>query len=231
MIRIRKSNERGRGQHGWLDSYHTFSFAGYYDPAHRGFRSLRVINQDRIAPGTGFDTHGHDNMEIISVVLEGALEHKDSMGHREVLRPGEVQLMSAGSGVRHSEYNPSSTEPGHFLQIWIIPGERNVKPAYGQKRFDAPEHGLVETVSGDGREGSLKANQDFRLYKGRLSAGREATALPLAAGRFGWVQVTSGDVTINGTRLNVGDGAAIEGEVDPKAESANGAEFLFFDLN
>ncbi len=232
MIQIRRSEERGRANHGWLDSRHTFSFADYHDPAHMGFGSLRVINEDRVVPGAGFPTHGHRDMEIISYVLDGALEHKDSLGTGSVIRPGEVQRMSAGTGVRHSEFNPSRTEPVHFLQIWIEPEREGVAPSYEQKAFGPAElDGKLRLIaSPDGREGSVTIHQDARIYAARLN-GQGPVVHRLAPGRRAYVQVARGEADLNGQRLAAGDGAAVSAESELKLVASPGtAEVLVFDL-
>ena len=229
MMTIRKSEERGQARFDWLDSKHTFSFGDYHDPQHMGFRSLRVINDDTIAPGGGFGTHPHRDMEIITVVFDGALAHKDSMGSAEVLRPGEVQRMSAGTGIQHSEYNHSSTEPAHLLQLWIMPDQKGATPRYEQKRFDDMQDRLRLVISRDGREGSLDIHQDADLYLARLSAGAKATH-PIASSRHAWVQVASGQIELNGTRLNAGDGAALSGESALNILAKDASEVLVFDL-
>ena len=232
MMTIRKAAERGHANHGWLNSHHTFSFADYYDPKHMGFGPLRVINDDTVAGGGGFPPHGHRDMEIISYVLEGALEHKDSIGTGSVIRPGDVQVMSAGTGIRHSEFNPSKTEPVHFLQIWIIPDREGLKPRYDQKQFpDAEKRGRLQLVgSTDGRDGSIVIHQDVRLFAGIVNRGEQATHA-FRNGRNGWLQVARGSVEANGQRLDAGDGAALQGEpaltVIGKTDSA---EVLLFDL-
>jgi redox-sensitive bicupin YhaK (pirin superfamily) len=210
MIQIRQANERGYANHGWLESRHTFSFANFYDPAHMGFSHLRVINDDNVAPAAGFPTHGHRDMEIISYVLEGSLEHKDSMGNGSIIRPGEVQRMSAGTGVTHSEYNASDTEPVRFLQIWIIPAQRGITPGYEQKEFaDNEVHGTLHLVaSADGRDGSVLIHQDTAIYASKLTKG-DAVEHVIANGRKAWVQVARGNVTVKGHTLSQGDGAAI----------------------
>lgn len=230
-ITVRKSEERGRADFGWLVSRHTFSFGDYYDPAHMGFRSLRVINQDRVAPGRGFPTHPHRDMEIFSYVLEGALAHQDSMGNVRTLKPGQVQLMSAGRGLTHSEYNPSPTETTHFLQIWIQPRERGLPPRYTEWH-PTPEQEAnpqVLLISPEGRQGSAVIHQDADVYRIRLKAG-EAIAHSLSAGRGLWVQVIAGPVSFNGIRLQPGDGAGAEepGRYILAAESD--VEALLFDL-
>lgn len=231
MMTIRHGSERGHAQHGWLDSHHTFSFADYYDPAHMGFRALRVINEDRVDPGEGFPPHPHRDMEIVSYVLEGALEHKDSMGTGSVIRPGDVQRMSAGTGVRHSEYNASKTELVHFLQIWIIPDARGIRPSYEQKRFPPEEkQGRLRVVaSPDGRDGSVTLNADATLYAGLFGAGERAD-LALADGRHAWVHVARGKVRVNGRDLAAGDGAAISDERAVRVEGIDAGEVLVFDL-
>jgi redox-sensitive bicupin YhaK (pirin superfamily) len=235
-LRIRRAGERGLGDHGWLKSFHTFSFANYHDPSHMGFRALRVINDDRVAAGQGFGTHPHSDMEILSYVLEGALEHKDSMGNGSVMRPGDVQRMSAGTGVRHSEFNASKTEPVHFLQIWILPDERGYQPSYEQKAFSVEERtGKLRLVaSRDGREGSVTVHQDVGLYAGIVGAG-EHVRHELGAGRHAWVHVATGSLTLGGTRLEAGDAAAFDGPATLEIDGADGAtgkpaEVLVFDL-
>ena len=230
MITIRRAGERGHADHGWLDTYHTFSFADYQDPDFMGFRALRVINDDRVAPGRGFGTHGHRDMEIISYVLDGALAHRDSMGTDGVIRPGEVQRMSAGTGVMHSEMNGSDREPVHFLQIWIVPERPNIPPSYEQKAFpDEERRGRLRLVaSPDAGDGSVKIHQDVRLYTTLLD-GHSVTH-ELAPGRYGWVQVARGEAEVNGQRLQAGDGAAIADERTVTI-TGTGAEVLLFDLN
>ena len=205
MLKIRKANERGFADHGWLQSRHTFSFAGYYDPSHMGFRNLRVINEDRVAPGGGFGAHPHRDMEIISIVLDGGLEHRDSMGNGSVIKPGDVQRMSAGTGVVHSEYNASEDDPVHFLQIWIEPGQRGIEPGYEQKMFgpDEKKGKLRLLVSPEGTDGSLRINQNARLYGTILSPG-ETVEHALSPGRHAWVQVARGSMTVNDARLEQG---------------------------
>ncbi len=231
MIEIRQSATRGHANHGWLDSHHTFSFADYHDPAHMGFSHLRVINEDRVNPGTGFPTHGHRDMEIITYLLEGSLEHKDSMGNGSVIRPGDVQRMSAGTGVRHSEYNASSDEIVHFLQIWIVPRESGLSPSYEQRHFDPQElTGRLRLVaSSDGRDGSVIVHQDVSLYAGRLD-GNDHVRYPLAPLRRAYVQVARGTVFLDGRTLAAGDGAQITGEPELRLDAAQGAELLVFDL-
>jgi redox-sensitive bicupin YhaK (pirin superfamily) len=231
MLTIRPAAERGRTDWGWLDSRHTFSFGEYYDPRHMGFRSLRVINDDRVRPGAGFGTHGHRDMEILSYVLEGGLEHKDSTGGGGVIRPGEIQFMRAGTGVTHSEFNASKTEPVHFLQIWILPDTRGLAPRYDQKAFDADaaRRGFVPLASKEGRDGSIQVSQDVALWMTRLAEGDER-AHALASGRQAWVQVARGSVALDGHSLDEGDGAAVSGEAGVRLVGRGDAEILLFDL-
>lgn len=231
MLTLRPAAERGHENHGWLDSWHTFSFADYYDPAHMGFRALRVINEDRVEPGHGFGTHGHREMEIISYVLEGALRHDDSTGVGSVIRPGDVQRMSAGSGVRHSEKNLSSSEKVHFLQIWILPSVRGIAPSYEQKSFaDAEKRGRLRLVaSPDGREGSVTVHADASLYAGTFDTG-ESAELKLLPARHAWVQVARGRAKVNGSELGPGDGAGVSDESSLRIEGVANAEVLVFDL-
>ena len=231
MIQVRKSADRGHANHGWLDSYHTFSFADYHDPAHVQFSVLRVINEDRVVPGEGFPTHGHRDMEIVSYVLEGALEHKDSMGTGSVIRPGDVQRMSAGTGVRHSEFNASKSELVHFLQIWILPQTNSIAPGYEQKHFaPADLAGRLRLIaSPDGRDGSVTIHQDALLYATKLD-GAMNLSHTLAAGRRAYVHVARGSVVLNGTPLAVGDGARIEKETQVQLDNGRDAEVLVFDL-
>ncbi len=231
MINIRRSAERGHFNFGWLDTYHTFSFGEYYDPRHAGFRSLRVINEDFVAPGAGFPTHGHRDMEIVTYVLEGGLSHRDSMGNGSTIRPGDVQRMSAGTGVRHSEFNPSDAAPTHFLQIWIQPERDGLPPSYEQRTFPAADRrGTLRLVaSRDGREGSVTVQQDVRLYVGTLAAGEELTH-HLGDDRHAWVQVIRGAVRLNGTPLTAGDGAAVSQETALQLRATEAAELLLFDL-
>jgi hypothetical protein len=231
MITIRHAAERGHANHGWLDSHHTFSFADYHDPEHMGFRALRVINDDRVKGGRGFGTHPHRDMEIISYVLDGGLAHKDSMGTGAVIRPGDVQRMSAGTGVLHSEYNASQDQEVHFLQIWLMPARRNLPPSYEQKTFtDADKRGVLKLVaSPDGRDGSLTIHTDALVYTSLLDHGHTAE-LALAAGRGAWVHVARGRVRINGSELGEGDGAAIEGERTVRLEGIDRGEVIAFDL-
>jgi len=235
MITLRPADERGHADHGWLNSYHTFSFANYYDPKHMGFRSLRVLNDDRVAPGKGFGAHGHRDMEIISYVMEGSLAHKDSMGQQEVLEPNMVQAMSAGTGVIHSEFNPSPKEPVHFLQIWIEPAEADIEPSYQQFAFDpAEKKGRLRLMAGPDKKTADPAafiHQDARMYASVLGAG-EKLEQPIAKGRHAWVHCAQGNITLNGHALNEGDGAAISDESSLQIAGAgpNGGEFLVFDL-
>jgi hypothetical protein len=231
MIQIRPSHERGHANHGWLDSFHTFSFADYVDPDHMGHSVLRVINEDRVTPGAGFPTHGHRDMEIVSYVLDGALEHKDSMGNGSVIRPGDVQRMSAGTGVRHSECNASQTEGVHFLQIWILPDKNGHAPGYEQKHFEPETLGgqLHVIASPDGRGGSVTIHQNALLLATKLDGAQQLTHT-LAPGRRAWVQVARGAVTLNGVALTAGDGARIENETRLHFEQGRGAEVLLFDL-
>jgi quercetin 2,3-dioxygenase len=232
MFRIRRSNERGVANFGWLDSRHTFSFGEYHDPAQMGFGPLRVINEDRVSPGKGFGTHGHRDMEIISYVLEGALEHKDSIGTGSVIRPGDVQVMSAGTGIQHSEFNHSKTEPVHFLQIWVLPDREGIAPRYEQKAFpDADKRGRLRLVgSSDGRDGSVVIHQDVEMLAGILAADQPLVR-PVRKGRKTWLQVLRGSVEANGARLDAGDGVAVEGVSELAIRTQSGrAEVLLFDL-
>jgi quercetin 2,3-dioxygenase len=230
MIELRKSNERGYADHGWLKSFHTFSFADYHDPEHMGFGPLRVINDDRIEPGQGFGTHGHRDMEIITYVLKGALAHKDSMGNGSTILPGDVQRMSAGSGVRHSEFS-HETAPTHLLQIWIEPDVRGIPPEYEQTHFDAAsKRGQLRLLaSGDGREGSLKIHQDADLFAG-LVDGKERAVHAMKPGRKAYVHVALGKVTVNGTPLEAGDALKATNVAEIVLEKGTGAEVLVFDL-
>lgn len=231
MITLRQSQERGHANHGWLDSYHTFSFANYYDPSHMGFRSLRVINEDRVQPGRGFGTHGHQDMEILTYVLEGALEHKDSIGNGAIVRPGEVQRMSAGTGIRHSEFNSSATESVHFLQIWILPDRQGLEPSYEQKAFSVAERqGKLRLIAAkDGRDGAVTIHQDVNLYSAILQP-QDRIAYQLQPNRYAWLQVARGAVTLNGHSLNAGDGVAIAAAELLEISSDRDAEILLFDL-
>jgi redox-sensitive bicupin YhaK (pirin superfamily) len=231
MITVRRSRDRGHFDHGWLDTRHTFSFADYRDPAQMGFRALRVINEDRVQPDQGFGMHPHRDMEIVSYVVSGALAHEDSMGNGSTIRPGEVQRMSAGTGVVHGEFNHSRTEPVHFLQIWILPASHGLPPGYEQKRFhDEEKRGRLRLVaSPDGAGGSVTVHQDARLYAALLAPG-EAVTHPLAQGRHAWVQVIRGEVEAAGERLAAGDGAAVSGEPALSLRAVADAEVLVFDL-
>ncbi|AFY88463.1 quercetin 2,3-dioxygenase [Chroococcidiopsis cubana SAG 39.79] len=231
MITLRQSQERGHANHGWLDSYHTFSFANYYDPSHMGFRSLRVINEDRVQPGRGFGTHGHRDMEILTYVLEGALEHKDSIGNGEIVRPGEVQRMSAGTGIMHSEFNPSATEPVHLLQIWILPDRQGLEPSYEQKAFSVAERqGKLRLIAAkDGRDGAVTIHQDVNLYSAILQP-QDRVTYQLQPNRYAWLQVARGAVALNGHSLNAGDGVAIGAAELLEISSDRDAEILLFDL-
>jgi len=231
MVTRRPSQERGHANHGWLDSYHTFSFADYHDPKHMGFRHLRVINEDRVQPKGGFGTHSHHDMEIITYVLEGALEHRDSMGNRSVIVPGEVQRMSAGTGVTHSEYNPSPTEPVHLLQIWILPEKKGLPPSYQQRAFQPEEkrNTLRRIASRNGRDGSVTVHQDVDLFAALLES-EELVRHTLPPGRHAWLQVVGGAVALNGTLLFAGDGAAASDEDRLEISASESSEVLLFDL-
>ena len=231
MISIRKSNQRGHFDHGWLNTYHTFSFDQYYDPRYMGFRSLRVINEDFVAPGRGFPTHGHRDMEIISYILEGALQHEDSMGNGSVIRPGDVQRMTAGTGVRHSEKNASDKERVHLLQIWILPNAEGLEPGYEQKAFsEAERRGRLRLIaSNDGRDDSVKLNQDVSLFAALLDAGEEVEHT-MDPARYGWIQVARGAITVNGEKAEQGDGVVVVAEPDLKIKAEENAEILMFDL-
>jgi len=231
MVTIRRSEDRGHADHGWLDSHHTFSFADYFDPKHTQFHSLRVLNEDRVLGGQGFGSHPHRDMEIISYVVSGALEHKDSLGTKAVMRAGDVQRISAGKGVIHSEYNASPNESVHFLQIWIMPDERGVKPEYAEKSFrDAVPGKLHLIASKAGRDGSLAIHQDADVSVARLAPGG-ALEHVFTPGRAGWVQLIEGSLAVNGQKLKAGDGAAISDEPQVRLEACTDAHFLFFDLN
>ncbi len=229
---LRRSAERGRANFGWLDSKHSFSFGSYYDPEHMGFGPLRVINEDRVAPGGGFPTHPHADMEIISYVLDGGLQHRDSIGTGSVIRPGDVQRMSAGTGIRHSEFNASNKEAVHFLQIWIIPERRGITPSYEQKAFSTADKAgrLCLVGSRNGREGSVVIHQDVDLYATQLEDGQTVTH-SLAVGRIAWVQVARGSVVLNGEVLQAGDGVAIESATELRLEGQTSAEVLVFDMS
>jgi hypothetical protein len=231
MLTIRKAEDRGHANHGWLNTYHTFSFANYYEPKHMGFRALRVINEDRVSPGNGFGTHGHRDMEIITYVLEGALEHKDSIGTGSVIQPGEVQRMSAGTGILHSEFNHSKTESVHFLQIWLLPEKEGLPPSYEQRNFSpAKTPGKLHLVAArDGRDAAVTVHQDVDLYAAVLEPG-DRVSHSLQPQRHAWVQVARGAITLNGLSLDKGDGAAISEETDIVIEATTDAEILLFDL-
>lgn len=229
MITIRQSEERGGGHHGWLDSRHTFSFADYHDPDHMGFGPLRVINEDRIAPGAGFPTHPHRDMEILTWVLSGAVAHRDSEGNQAVIRPGDLQRMSAGTGIRHSEFNASATDPLHLLQIWIHPERRGLAPGYEQTAF-ADLNGKLRLVAArNGRDGALTVHQDAELWVARLALGQEVSFTP-RPGRVQWVQLTQGTATLNGETLRAGDGAAVADEATLRLRAGQPTELLLFDL-
>ncbi len=231
MIKIRKSDERGHANHGWLDSYHSFSFASYYDPEHMHFRDLRVINEDRIAPSSGFPTHPHRDMEIVTYIVEGALEHRDSTGGGSVLHSGEIQRMSAGRGIEHSEFNPSSEHPVHLLQIWLETAQAGIEPGYEQKSYTEFEKqsGLTLVASNSADENAVHINQDVKIYSGKLAAG-ENTDFSLSDGRHGWIQVISGSVTVNGSLARAGDGVAISEESNLNLAAESASRFLLFDL-
>lgn len=231
MITIRRSDDRGHFDHGWLKTFHTFSFAGYHDPEQMSFRALRVMNEDRVAPGQGFGEHGHSDMEIVTYVLDGALAHRDSLGNGEVLHPGEFQRMTAGTGIRHSEFNPSRDETAHFYQIWLLPRAKGLPPGYEQKTF--PEHerrGKLRLVaSPDGDAGSLTIQQDTRIYLSSLSEG-ESIRYEFGSARSGWLQVLRGSVGLNDVDLQAGDGAAISSAPQIDVTAASAAEIMLFDL-
>lgn len=231
MIRVRKSAERGHADHGWLNTHYTFSFADYYDPNHIRFRALRVMNEDRVQPGQGFGMHSHQDMEIVTYVLEGALEHKDSMGNGEVLRPGEFQRMSAGTGIQHSEFNPSITDPVHLYQIWLLPDRKGYEPSYEQKQFpsEGRRNQFRRVASPDGREGSLTIHQDAHIYLAEIEPGK-AISYELAPNRHAWLQVLRGSVNLNDTALNTSDGAAVSEETLLRIEATQSAEVMLFDL-
>jgi redox-sensitive bicupin YhaK (pirin superfamily) len=231
MIRVRKASERGHFDHGWLDTAHTFSFARYYDPRHMGFRALRVINEDWVAPGRGFGTHPHEDMEIVTYVLSGALAHRDSLGTGSTIRPGELQRMTAGTGITHSEFNPSPTEPVHLYQIWLLPEREGLEPSYEQRDFPEGErrNRLRLVAAPDGQDGSLSIRQDARLFLGSLEGGREVSH-PLAPERHAWVQVLQGVASLNGLTLSAGDGAAVSEEPGLTIRSDGSSEVLLFDL-
>jgi len=229
MITIRKSEDRGHFSRGWLDTYHTFSFDQYYDPAHLHWRSLRVINEDRVQPGHGFPTHSHREMEIITYILSGALEHRDSMGNGSVIRPGDVQRMSAGTGVSHSEFNPSETETVHLLQIWILPEGRGLLPSYEEKHFSEQRGRLRLIAANDGREGAVTVHQDAQIYAAVLAAG-QTVVHTLDEGRHAWLQVARGTISLDEVELKQGDGAAVRRESELKITAHDLSEVLLFDL-
>lgn len=231
MIEIRRAADRGHADLGWLDTYHTFSFSTYYDPRHMHFRALRVMNEDVVAPGKGFGTHPHHDMEIVTYVLEGALEHRDSMGNGEVLRNGEFQRMSAGTGIKHSEFNPSDREPVHLYQIWLLPEQKGIEPSYEQKRFAESErlNRLRVVASRDGADGSLRIHQDARIYLSTIEDGLQVEH-DLAAGRYAWLQVLRGQVELNGQELGTSDGAAVRDERSLAVRANGSAEVMLFDL-
>lgn len=231
MITLRPAKERGHADHGWLNSWFSFSFAEYYDPAHMGFRALRVINDDVVSPGMGFGAHPHRDMEIITCVLSGELEHKDSMGNGRIIRPGEVQYMAAGTGVTHSEFNPSSQKPVHLLQIWIVPDRKGAKPTYAEKSLAQAATGKLHlAASKSGRDGSIPINQDAEVFVARLGGG-DRVSHALKPGRHAWIQVAEGGITLNGQRLNAGDGAAVSEETKLEFAADQPAQALVFDLN
>jgi redox-sensitive bicupin YhaK (pirin superfamily) len=231
MLTIRKATERGHADHGWLDTHYTFSFSDYYDPEHMGFRALRVMNEDRVQPGQGFGMHGHRDMEIVTIVLQGALEHRDSLGNGEVLRPGEFQHMTAGTGIRHSEFNPSETEPVHLYQIWLLPERAGLTPSYEQKAFpESGRRGQWQLVASRGAEqGALKINQDARIFLGIVQPG-QTLRHAIATGGHAWLQVLRGSVSVNGTDLAAGDGVAVSDEPELRVGSDAEAEVMLFDL-
>jgi quercetin 2,3-dioxygenase len=231
MNQLRKSNERGHAEHGWLDSYHTFSFADYYDPQHTHFRTLRVINEDFVAPEMGFSMHPHRDMEIITYVVSGALQHRDSIGNTAIMRAGDVQRISAGTGIMHSEVNASPKDPVHLLQIWIFPDHKGATPAYAEKSFAGAKPGRLHLVtSKSGREGSISINQDADLFLGKLGAGDFAKH-SLIAGRHAWLQLISGELDVNGKRLSPGDAIAVSDENSLAITASKPSDFLLFDLN
>jgi len=231
MIQIRRAGDRGHANHGWLDTYHTFSFSSYRDPAHMGFRALRVMNEDRVEPGQGFGTHPHQDMEIVTYVLEGALEHKDSMGNGEILRAGEFQRMSAGTGITHSEFNPSEVEPVHLYQIWLLPERKGGEPSYEQRQFlDQERHNQLRLVaSRDAAEGSLTIHQDARIFLSKIDAGTRVSHR-LLEGRHAWLQVLRGTVVLNQDTLQTSDGAAVSEERSLTVQATSDAEIMLFDL-
>ena len=232
MIRIRRAAQRGHADHGWLNAYHTFSFAGFHDPSYMGFRSLRVMNEDRIQPGKGFGTHPHQDMEIVTYVLEGAIEHKDSMGNGSVLRPGEFQRMSAGTGIEHSEFNPSDTEMLHLYQIWLLPERRGIEPSYEQKRFASEEltNRLRLVASPAGNDGSLTIYQDVRIFLAQLEGSASVTHA-LSPNRHAWLQVLRGNAELNGIHLKTSDGVAVSNEFQLEIVADSDCEVMLFDLS
>ena len=230
MMTIRKADERGHADHGWLNTYHTFSFADYHDPQHIGFRSLRVINDDTVAAGQGFGTHGHRDMEIITYVLSGALEHKDSMGNGRIIRPGEFQYMAAGTGITHSEFNPLPDQTSHFLQVWIVPNRRGHEPRYAEKSCNGATGELRLIVSGDGRDGSIQINQDADLWLAKLQTG-DLISHSLRRGRHAWLHIAEGEVEVNGHPLATGDGAAVSDEIALSLKAHQPSQVLLFDLS
>lgn len=232
MVKLRKANDRGHFDMGWLDTYHTFSFSSYYDEDWVSFRNLRVMNEDRVAEGMGFGMHPHRDMEIVTIVLSGKLQHKDSMGNTAVILPGEVQRMSAGTGVYHSEFNPASDEPVHLYQIWMLPAKHGVTPSYEQTKFDldTAKNQLMLVASPDGAKGSVTIGQDIKLYRSKLEKGKSLD-LPLAEGRSAWLQLISGGVTVNGEKLVTSDGIGLTSEASIAINANEDSEFLLFDLN
>ena len=231
MLTVRPASERGHAEHGWLDSHHSFSFADYYDPKHMGFRALRVINDDSVAPGKGFPTHSHRDMEILTYVLDGALEHRDSMGNGSVMKPGDVQRMTAGTGVGHSEFNASKQDPVHFLQIWVLPEARNITPSYEQKHFSAQDRqGKLRLVaSRDGADGAVVVHQDLKLLAGLFAEG-ESAKYALGPGRHAWLHVARGQLRVNGQALTAGDALQVSDEASLELSGVADAEVLLFDL-
>lgn len=229
MVAVRKSEERGKGDHGWLSTQYTFSFSDYYDAKYMGFRTLRVINEDVVAPTKGFDTHPHDNMEILTYIIDGTLAHKDTMGNQSQIRKGEFQLMSAGTGIEHSEFNPSEKEKVHLLQIWIRPNQKGVKPSYQQKSYADHKQGLKLVVSREGDAGSLKIHQDAKIYLGRFQKA-EDVSLPIS-NRHIWIQMIKGKATVNGSPLEAGDGASVSNQKSVEIKAGDGVEYLLFDLS
>lgn len=229
MLDVRPAAARGVTRLDWLDSRHSFSFAGYHDPAHMGYRSLRVINEDIIAPGAGFDTHGHRDMEILTHVLDGRLAHKDSTGEGAVIGPGDIQIMSAGKGIRHSEFNPDPGQPVHLLQIWLLPGQKGLPPGYRQKHFDFRDDSLTLIANPEGDNGALQIHQDARIYVGRQRKGH-ALGYELAHGRHAWLQLAKGALDVNGATLDAGDGIAVSGDTTLDIQARAAAEFVLFDL-